>query len=367
MPPRRDDAADIVVIGAGASGLTAAIAAREAGASVIVVEARGPQRRPRHNQRRQSLARRRQQLPEEIRRRGFAGRAVPGFDRLDRGRAQRRATLPLQRPRDCPRVRRYSVATFEFLLAHGVRIVDQAPDSLSGHEIGMSAPRTLHCAAMDWPLVQTGKPADPGVRATTSSGNGLMQPLHAAARTGRREDPAPPSNDRHPPRAPARGRVTGIAVDHDGDEAKHPGAQGGHHRQRRLVGKRQFPPHVRPAAHRRILRPRRHAVVRSGRQRGTCRDGGRGLALGIDRLRRRVRHRSTKAGSIGCQYGYANLRWFPGSPVFDKARAIGLKVADWQNVILVNMLGTAFLRRNRPPVHSEHLRQFRALPAGRFP
>ena len=32
----------------------------------------------------------------------------------------------------------------------------------------------------------------------------------------------------------------------------------------------------------------------------------------------------TKPGSIGCQYGYANLRWLPGSAVFDKARAVGL-------------------------------------------
>jgi hypothetical protein len=50
----------------------------------------------------------------------------------------------------------------------------------------------------------------------------------------------------------------------------------------------------------------------------------------------------TKPDSIGCQYGYANLRWLPGSTVFDQARAIGLKVADWQDVILVNMLGQRF-------------------------
>ena len=75
-----------------------------------------------------------------------------------------------------------AVAAFDFLLAHGVKVIDQAPDNLSGHEIGMSAPRTLHCAAMDWPTIQTGKPIEPELRATTSSGNGLMQPLHAAAR-----------------------------------------------------------------------------------------------------------------------------------------------------------------------------------------
>jgi len=50
----------------------------------------------------------------------------------------------------------------------------------------------------------------------------------------------------------------------------------------------------------------------------------------------------TKPGQIGCQYGYVNLRWMPGSPVFGKARASGLRVTDWQNVITVNMLGKRF-------------------------
>ena len=30
------------------------------------------------------------------------------------------------------------------------------------------------------------------------------------------------------------------------------------------------------------------------------------------------------------------------SPVFDRARASGLRVADWQNLIMVNMLGQRF-------------------------
>jgi hypothetical protein len=50
----------------------------------------------------------------------------------------------------------------------------------------------------------------------------------------------------------------------------------------------------------------------------------------------------TKPGKIGCQYGYVNLTWMPGSRVFDKAGASGLRVTDWQNVICVNMLGKRF-------------------------
>jgi hypothetical protein len=50
----------------------------------------------------------------------------------------------------------------------------------------------------------------------------------------------------------------------------------------------------------------------------------------------------TKPGSIGCQYNYRNLQWMPGSRVFDRARASGLRVANWQDVILVNVLGKRF-------------------------
>jgi len=50
----------------------------------------------------------------------------------------------------------------------------------------------------------------------------------------------------------------------------------------------------------------------------------------------------TKPGTIGTQYNYRGVRWLPGSPVFDRARASGIPVHDWQNVILVNMLGHRF-------------------------
>src|SRR4029078_149840 len=55
----------------------------------------------------------------------------------------------------------------------------------------------------------------------------------------------------------------------------------------------------------------------------------------------------TKPGQSGTQYGYVNLRWMPGSPMFSKARATGLRVTDWQNVITVNMLGKRFYDETR--------------------
>ncbi len=50
----------------------------------------------------------------------------------------------------------------------------------------------------------------------------------------------------------------------------------------------------------------------------------------------------TKPGLIGTQYGYRNLRWMPGSEVFAKVGATGLPVGDWQNLVLVNLLGKRF-------------------------
>ncbi len=56
----------------------------------------------------------------------------------------------------------------------------------------------------------------------------------------------------------------------------------------------------------------------------------------------------SKAGQIGTQYGYGPLMWQPGSPVFDKARATGLRVADWQDAILVNQKGLRFYDETVP-------------------
>src|ERR1700677_1820745 len=211
-----DDAADIVVIGAGATGLPAAIAAREAGASVIVVEAQDH----------------------------IGGHAICSGGNISFGGGnvyQKKYGVddspdllfrdlidwsvvepngaPPYRYNDHKIARAFadnSVPAFDFLLAHGVKIVDKAPDNLSGHEIGISVPRTLHCAAMHWPLVQDGTPADPSVQATASSGNGLMQPLNEAAlKLGVKIllDHRMTALHRE---AQSSGRVAGIAVEHAG-------------------------------------------------------------------------------------------------------------------------------------------------------
>jgi succinate dehydrogenase/fumarate reductase flavoprotein subunit len=337
-----DDAADIVVVGAGATGLVAAIIAREAGASVILVEAENhigghaivsggnlPLGGGNSHQKKYGV----DDTPEILFR-----------DLTDWSVVEPNGAAPY-RYNDHEIVRAFSdnsVATFDFLLAHGVKIVDCAPDNLSGHEIGMSVPRTLHCAAMDFPLVQTGKPVDPAVQATTSSGSGLMQPLHDAARAAGVKILLRHRMTAIHRQAPDSGRVTGIAVERDASSRNIRAAKAV------IIGTGGSSGNVN---FRRTFDPRlTEEYCGLAGMPWSDQDASGELAAmavgaslwGLTNFAGEYGTGVTKPGSIGCQYGYANLRWFPGSEVFDKARAIGLKVADWQDVILVNMLGKRF-------------------------
>jgi len=342
VPAGWDDVADVVVIGAGATGLPAAIVAREAGASVILVEAESH----------------------------VGGHAICSGGNLPLGggnRCQRKygvddspdllfrdltdwtvvepnGAAPY-RYNDHEIVRAFadnSVPAFDFLLAHGVKIVDCAPDNLSGHEIGMSVPRTLHCAIMDWPAIQTGKRTEPALRATTSSGSGLIEPLRAAA-----IDAGVKILLEHRMTAIHRetgssGRVTGIAVDTNGTARNirankaviiGTGGSSGNVNFRRMFDPRLTEEYCGLAG----------MPWSDQDASGELAAMATGASLwGLTNFAGEYGTGLTKPGSIGCQYGYANLRWLPGSAVFDKARAIGLKVADWQDVILVNMLGRRF-------------------------
>jgi hypothetical protein len=50
----------------------------------------------------------------------------------------------------------------------------------------------------------------------------------------------------------------------------------------------------------------------------------------------------TKTSHIGCQWGYGQLVIETDSPIFHLARATGLTVASWQDVIMVNQTGKRF-------------------------
>jgi urocanate reductase len=50
----------------------------------------------------------------------------------------------------------------------------------------------------------------------------------------------------------------------------------------------------------------------------------------------------TKTRHLGCRWGYSTLVYEPDTPMFAQARATGLTVKDWQNMIFVNQNGQRF-------------------------
>ena len=155
-----DREADVVVIGSGATGLPAAIVARETGASVIVVEA--------ENHIGGHAITSGGNLPlgggnRYQKKHGIADSAELFFQDLTDWSVVETNGFPPYRYNDREIIRAFadnSVAALEFLLAHGVKIIDRMPNKI-GHEIGVSVLRTMQIDVADWPMVHTGGPAAP--------------------------------------------------------------------------------------------------------------------------------------------------------------------------------------------------------------
>jgi len=340
LPPAWNREADVVVIGTGATGFPAAIVAREAGASVIMVEA--------ENHVGGHAITSGGNLPlgggtSYQKKYGVADSADLFFQDLTDWSVVEPNGFPPYRYNDREIIRAFadnSVAAFEFLLAHGVKVIDRPPNKV-GHEIGNSVQRTMQISVEDWPMVHTGGPANPDddeIRA----GAGLIRPLEAAARKAGIEILLEHRMTAIHREAAKSGRVTGIAVDHKGISVNVRAkkavivATGG------STGNVDF---------RRMFDPRltEEYCGLSGMPWSNQDASGEiaamdiGAALwGAFNYTGEFGSGITKPGAIGCQYGYVNVRWYPGSEVFDKARAIGLPVRDWQDAILVNMLGKRF-------------------------
>ena len=331
---------DVVVIGSGATGLPAAIVAREAGSSVILVEAESD----------------------------IGGHAITSGGNVPLGggtSAQKKAGIqdtpdllfrdltdwsvvqpngfPDYRYNDREIIRAYAdanVATYDWLLAHGVIFVDKAPDERGGNSVGNSVPREMHAAAMGWTLVQTGKPEDPATAATRSTGNGLMRPLEVAAKKAGVQillEHRMTAIHRQ-----ASGPVLGIQVDNKGTtlniRARKAAiiATGGH------TGNVNF---------RRMFDPRlTEEYCGLGGMPWSNQDASGEIAAmavgaslwGFFNQTGEFGIHLTKPGTIGNQYNYRGVKWLPDSPAFERARASGLTVADWQDAIMVNMIGQRF-------------------------
>ncbi|HMK78903.1 MAG TPA: FAD-dependent oxidoreductase [Xanthobacteraceae bacterium] len=342
LPARWDREADVVVIGAGAAGLPAATVAREAGASVILLEAE----------------------------RDIGGHAITSAGNVPLGggtSVQKKYGIedtpdlvfrdltdwsvvqpngfPDYRYNDREIIRAFadnSAAAFEWLVAHGVVFIDKAPDGFGGMSVGNSVPREMHSAVMSWPMVQTGQPADPQVRTTMSSGNGLMRPLEAAAKKAGVEILLEHRMTALYRQSSNAGRVLGVVVDTNAGKINirarkaviiASGGSTGNVNFRRMFDPRLTEEYCGLAG-----MPWSHQDA-SGELAGMA----VGASLwGFYNQTGEFGSNLTKPGTIGCQYNYVNLRWLPGSPVFDRARASGLPVGNWQDLILVNMLGKRF-------------------------
>ncbi len=312
VPVTWDREADVVVIGAGATGLPAAIVAREAGSSVILVEAE----------------------------KDIGGHAITSGGNVALGggtKAQRKYGIedspdlvfrdltdwsvvqpngfPDYRYNDREVIRAFadhSAPACDWLAEHGVVFADQAP--------------AVH----------------PAIATVFTTGNGLMRPLEAAAKKAgvllllehrmtaiHRE-------------APGAGRVIGIQVRHHGTTL--------HIRARKavIIGTGG---HTGNVHFRRMFDPRltEEYCGLAGMPWSNQDASGEIAAMAIGASLWGLFNQTgefgihlTKPGTIGTQYNYRGVRWLPGSPVFDCARASGIVVQDWQNVILVNMLGQRF-------------------------
>jgi urocanate reductase len=335
-----DQVADVVVVGAGAAGIPAAISARDAGASVVVVEAN-------HD---------------------IGGHAILSTAWLQLGGGtswQKRygvedspdlvyaALVDPHHPqyrrtdRDLARVfADESVKTFEFLLENGIVFRDQPPVIMRFGGI----PRACQTIASsdDWSETING-----------TEGSGLMRGLERSARRKGvtfllrhrlvrviRETTSP-----H--------RVSGIVAESDGREILI--------RARRSVILATGG-HSSNVAFRRVFDPRLTEEYQTAGEPWTAQnaDGEMaaiavGAALWAVGIQTNDSERSVGGGTtlyrtafIGCRYGYPGLRWDLRSPVFERARASGLLVADQQDIILVNEIGKRFWNELDPSMAFLH-------------
>jgi hypothetical protein len=341
-PRRWDRDADVVVIGAGATGFPAAIVAREAGADVVLLEAENhigghaicsggnlPLGGGTSVQKEHGI----EDSPDIV------------FRDLTDWSVVQPNGFPDYRYNDREIIRAYAdhcTAVFEWLVAHGVVFMDKAPDNLGGSSIGNSAAREMHPLNLDYPLVQTGQPVEPARRMTSTSGNGLMRPLEAAAKKAGVQ-----ILTRHRMTAIYRDdagtkRATGVAVETPR------GTLNIRARKAVIIASGGSSGNVN---FRRMFDPRltEEYCGIAGMPYSNQDASGELAALAIGASLWGAYNQTgefgetlTKPGSIGAQFLYRNLRWLPGSEVFDKVHATGLAVGDWQDVVLVNMLGKRF-------------------------
>src|SRR2546428_9258950 len=355
-PASWDLEADVVIIGAGATGLPAAIAAIEAGASVLGVEANYD----------------------------IGGHAILSGGNIPLGggtSAQRKYGIedspdlvfadltdwsivepngwPDYRYNDRAVMRAFAdhcAAAYEFLVANGVKFKEVPPDNSGAHSTGNSAPRENHALWTEG--TGLGSPSGRG-------GAGLVRPLEASARAKGVKfllNYKMTSLIRSASSEAQPGRVIGITAQYTPRTL--PGATTPlqSYRSEGNIDSTQPSVSIRATKavilatggstsnvhFRRMFDPRLTEVYQVGGEPYTFQDASGELAamaigaslwgLGNQTLENGATTRTQRA--IGTRYNY--FTWDVNSPIFPLVRATGLEVKDWHNLILVNQLGRRF-------------------------
>jgi urocanate reductase len=341
---RFDRVADVVVIGAGASGLAASIRAADSGASVVAVESNfdigghgmlsggnlslggGTTLQKKYNI---------QDSADEI----FLQYTSPSPDHA------------FARYNDREIVRAFAdnnAATFEFLVANGVKFPDKAPQPFEvplypDDNRPATVPRHDLADVITIPRWQRPLMFPAGLEVTIMGrdGAGIVRPLEASARKKGVEFLLLHKMTSIIRESPTSGRVLGITATYQGKtlniQAKKAViiATGG------STGNVEF---------RRMFDPRLTEEYQQAGDAYTLQNAeGEYAALEIGASIWGTANQTNEKGLaiakavyIGCRVGYNHLQWSPKSPVFKRAGASGLTVKDWQNAILVNMVGLRF-------------------------
>ena len=319
-----DRSADLVTIGAGTAGLAAAVSALDHGASVIMVEEN-----------------------VDI---GGHGLCSGGSVHLGGGTSNQRKhgvedsadQVYLDWVRHDHMQSRYSdrdlvrafadenAATFEFLIENGVEFQDHLVGPTQASRVRRQQ-RTVQ-----WPIA-----AERVTHHPTRVGSGLVRALEKRARAKGAEILLRHKMTSIVRESPGAGRALGITTTHDGRTVNiraNKGvlvATGGSTSNVNL--RRTFDP--------RLTEEYQVAGEPWSRQSGD----GEIAAMAVGASLWGTANQTVEEGiaisktrHIGCQWGYASLIWQPDARIFDLARASGLTVTDWQDLILVNRTGRRF-------------------------
>ena len=319
-----DMSADLVTIGAGTAGLAAAVSALDHGASVIMVEENtdigghglcsggnvhlggGTSNQKKH---------------------GVEDSAEQVFiDWIRHDHLQSRYS-------DRDLVRAFAdenAPTYEFLIENGVKFQDHLVGPTQASRVRRQQ-RTIQ-----WPVASERVTHHP-----TRVGSGLIRALEKSARAKGAEVLVRHKMTSIVRESPSSGRVLGITATHDGRTVNiraNKGvlvATGGS--TSNVTLRRTFDP--------RLTEEYQVAGEPWSRQSGD----GELAAMAVGAALWGTANQTCEQGiaisktrHIGCQWGYSSLIWQTDSRIFDIARASGLTVIDWQDLILVNQTGRRF-------------------------